>query len=88
MEAGGREVKFREVEGGEWRVGWREGGLVVGVGEVRGIGEVEVGIEGVVLGWELKGVVVMLRAEAVAEDWALREAKTVGVEVGVEAGLA
>jgi len=83
---GGEEVKGRGVGGA-----WREG-LVVGVEVAVGLGvevevEVEVGIGGevgwvVVLGWEGKGVVVMLRAEAVAEG--------VDVEEGVEeeAGLA
>ncbi len=83
---GGEEVKFRGV-GGECMVG-----LVVGVEVEVGVGvevEGEVGW-GVVLGWEGKGVVVMLRAEAVAEDCAVREGKAevVDVEEGVvEAGL-
>ncbi len=80
------EVKFRGV-GGEWIVGWREGGLAVGVGVGLEVGR-EVGMEvEVEVGRE--GVVVMLRAEAVAEDCAVREAKAVLVEEGVlEAGLA
>lgn len=85
---------------GEWMLGL--GVMVEVVGEVgmdvdveaglaRGIGEeVEVGCNEEVVGCEGKGVVVMLRAEAVADDWAVKEANAVGVEVeeGVEAGLA
>jgi len=83
---GGEEVKGRGV-GGAWR-----GGLGVEVEVEVGV---EVGIGGevgwvVVLGGEGKGAVVMLRAEAVAEDCAVREGKAevVDVEEGlVEAGL-
>jgi len=77
--AGWREVKFREVGG--WRAG-----LAVGVWE-----EGEVDWVLVVMGCEREVVVVMLRAEAVEEDCAVREGKAEvvpEVEEGVvEAGL-